>query len=76
MSLIKVTKNGEITFDPQTNLYEVWDETYSDIVGTTQYPSVAKDILESYCRKYLGNDTFGVELIEEIVNIIETTKGL
>ncbi len=75
MSLIKVTKNGEITFDTETNLYEVWDETYSDTVGITQYPSVAKDMLESYCRNYLG-DNYDVELIEEIVNVIENTKGL
>jgi hypothetical protein len=69
MSLIKVTKNGEITFDPQTNLYEVWDETWAYTVGTTQYPLVAKDMLESYCRNYLG-DNYDVELIE--VNTNET----
>jgi hypothetical protein len=69
MSLIKVTKNGEITFDPETKLYEVWDETYSDTVGTTQYPLVAKGMLESYCRNYLGID-WDVELIE--VNTNET----
>ena len=69
MSLIKVTKNGEITFDTETRLYEVWDETYSDTVGTTHYPLVAKDMLESYCRNYLG-DNYDVELIE--VNTNET----
>lgn len=62
MSLIKVTKNGEITFDPETKLYEVWDETFAYTVGTTQYPLVAKDMLESYCRNYLG-DNYDVELI-------------
>jgi len=51
MSLIKVTKNGEITFDPETKLYEVWAETFAYTVGTTQYPLVAKDMLESYCSK-------------------------
>jgi hypothetical protein len=64
MSLIKVTKNGEITFDPEINLYTVWDETYAYIVGETYYSLVAKDMLESYCRNYLG-DNVDVELLED-----------
>jgi hypothetical protein len=64
MSLIKVTKNGEITFDPETNLYTVWDETYAYTVGTTYYSLVAKDMLESYCKNYLG-DNVDVELLED-----------
>lgn len=49
MSLIKVTKNGEITFDTETKVYEVWDETYSDTIGETLSLDEAYDMLESYC---------------------------
>lgn len=49
MSLIKVTKNGEITFDSETKVYQVWNETYSDIVAETICLDKAYEILESYC---------------------------
>lgn len=54
--LINHTENGEITFNPNTNEYTVWDETYSDTVCTTCYVKVAEAALEAYCRHYLENN--------------------
>lgn len=53
--LQSITKNGEITFDPDTKEYTVWDETYSDTVCVTNYPSVANAALEAY-SKYLDKE--------------------
>lgn len=47
------TDNGEITFNTETKEYTVWDETYSDVVGTTWYPKVAEAMLKVYVERYL-----------------------
>jgi hypothetical protein len=54
MSLIKITKNGEITYDPDTKLYEALDETYSETVCETLSLDEAYEASESYCA-YLEN---------------------
>lgn len=51
--LTKVTKNGEICFRKSTGLYEVFDETYSTVICTTCYFSIAELALEEYCRSFL-----------------------
>jgi hypothetical protein len=51
--MIKITKNGEITYDETTRLYTVWDETYAEEVGSTGYLEVAKAMLHAYCVYYL-----------------------
>ena len=43
------TKNGEITYNENTNLFTVWDECYANVVCTTSYPFIAKAALEQYC---------------------------
>ena len=73
MTLIKVTKNGSITYDLTTNLYTVWDETYAYTVGETQYPLVAKAMLEAYCSCYLG-DNYDVELLQDVLEGIYEAK--
>jgi hypothetical protein len=50
----KYTKNGEITFNPKTGEYTVWNETYSETVCLTNYPKVAEAALEAYAKHYLG----------------------
>ena len=50
---IKVTFNGEICYDTGLGKYVVYDETYTYLVGTTNYPLVALAMLESYCEEYL-----------------------
>ncbi len=50
------TPNGEITFNKELSLYTVWDETYSNIVGTTFYPKVAEAMLDAYCKVYLDGE--------------------
>ncbi len=49
----KYTENGEITFNPITKVYTVWDETYADTVCTTNYPQVALAALKAYGEHYL-----------------------
>lgn len=49
----KYTENGEITFNPITKVYTVWDETYADKVCTTNYPQVAIAALKAYSEHYL-----------------------
>lgn len=48
------TNNGEITYNKQTGIYTVWDETYANIVCTTVYPSIAEAALEWYCAYLEG----------------------
>lgn len=48
--------NGEITFDPATNEYTVWNETYSDPVCITNYPKVAEAALTAYGKHYLQEE--------------------
>lgn len=51
---IKVTKNGEISWDSQTREFVIWDETYAYEVGRTHYPLCALAMLETYAKEYLG----------------------
>lgn len=53
MSIIKITKNGEITLDRETNRYTVWDETYSNAVCVTRYLLIAEAALKIYTENYL-----------------------
>ena len=50
---IKISENGEVCYDTGTLEYIVYNETYTDLVGSTSYPLVALAILESYCANYL-----------------------
>jgi hypothetical protein len=52
-NMVRITPNGEITFDPETKEYIVWDETYADTVCTTAYEQVARVALEAYAKYYL-----------------------
>ena len=49
----KVTANGEITFDPKTKEFTVWDETYADWVCKTPYEKIARAALQVYADEYL-----------------------
>lgn len=53
-SCIKVTTNGEISFDAVNKEYIVFEETYAYEVGRTSYPKVAVSMLETYVKNYLG----------------------
>ncbi|MFA5670254.1 MAG: hypothetical protein WC967_13510 [Balneolaceae bacterium] len=53
MSETNYTHNGEITYNTETKQYTVWDETYTYIVCTTNYPKVAEAALKAYCENYL-----------------------
>lgn len=57
--MIKITPNGEITYDETTKLYTVWDETYAYEVGTTHYPKVAEAMLQAYCDYYVDGEQHG-----------------
>lgn len=48
MTITKITKNGEITFDTETDQYTVWDEGYSDPVLVTSFVSLARLALKEY----------------------------
>ena len=49
----RYTENGEITFNKETGMYTVWDETYSDTICKTQYPKIAEAALSTYSKHYL-----------------------
>ena len=42
-----------ITYDFETMMYTVWDETGAYIVGVSQYPKVAEAIMDAYTKYYL-----------------------
>jgi hypothetical protein len=46
--MTNITENGEITFDPKTELFTVWDETYAGIVTTTRTEEGAYEALYKY----------------------------
>ena len=48
-----ITENGEITQDPETGIYTVWDETYNSTVCTTSYPAIAEAALKLYREHYI-----------------------
>jgi len=50
---MNITPNGEITWDPKTGLYTVWEETYANTVGTTNDLEVAYVALQLYAAIYL-----------------------
>ena len=58
-STVKVTKNGEISWDCKTKEFVVYDETYSSEVARTNYPLVALAALGVYCKEYLEGDPHG-----------------
>ena len=48
-----ITNNGEITYNYAEKEFTVWDETYNDTVGKTNYPLVAYEMLRVYAEEYL-----------------------
>lgn len=42
-----------ITYDFETMMYTVWDETQAYEVGTTFYPKVAEAMMDAYGLYYL-----------------------
>lgn len=50
---IKYTENGEITYNPETGEYTVWNELYLDPVCVTNYPLIAEMALKIYAENYL-----------------------
>ena len=55
------TKNGEITLDTTTNMYTVWDETYSNTLCVTRDLHVAEHVLRRYATSLDDNDPPQVE---------------
>ena len=55
-TLQRVTTNGEISYDVDSQIFVVYDETYAYEVGRTSYPLVALHMLQAYCKHYLGED--------------------
>lgn len=45
-----VTPNGEITFETETRLYTVWNESYSEILLVTSNLNHAEAILTAYAK--------------------------
>lgn len=53
MSVNRVTENGEITYDTETKLFTVWNESYGDPVCVTQYDFIAFAALNSYADRLI-----------------------
>lgn len=51
---VRVTENGEITHNPETGLFTVWDETYTEQVCVTSYKPIATAALKWYGEVVLG----------------------
>lgn len=51
--LVRVSSNGEISYDTITKEYVVFEETYAYEVGRTCYPKVATTMLKTYAKEYL-----------------------
>ena len=49
--MTNVTASGEITWDEETGLFTVWDESYAYQVYTTPNKSLALAVFEDYCRQ-------------------------
>lgn len=56
LTRVKVTKNGEVSYDLEDREFVVYDETYAYEVGRTPYPMLAWCMLTAYCEHYLGKD--------------------
>jgi len=51
---INYTKNGEITWNKTTGEFKVYNETYTDVICTTQYLKIAEIALKIYAEDFLG----------------------
>lgn len=47
--------DGEpVWYNRKTQMFEVWDETWTVIVGTSDSYAKAREILNGYCANHLG----------------------
>ena len=53
---VRVTRNGEITYNRLTDMYEVWDETYASIICESPYAAIA-DLAYQWYGQTLSNYT-------------------
>lgn len=45
---IKITDNGEITYNPDARIYTVWDEGYAYLVYATRNKNLAFAVFHDY----------------------------
>jgi len=50
---VNYTENGEITYNKEIGIYEVFDETYTEIICRTPYQLIAETALKVYCDTFL-----------------------
>tara|TARA_R110000787_G_scaffold193899_3_gene305453 strand:- start:4428 stop:4595 length:168 start_codon:yes stop_codon:yes gene_type:complete len=53
MKRIKCTRNGEITYEPLSKLYEVWEEGYSRIIFHSPDVKKTYDFYDQYIKELL-----------------------
>lgn len=45
---INITVSGEITYNPNTRIYTIWDESYAHMVYTTRNKNLAFAVFHDY----------------------------